>query len=815
MKKISAPVFLTGLMCLSTVACKVDNPALEKERVRMAFTTETCSTSSRTAIDGTTVTWTENDRICIFDGSCNNCFDLTDGAGSPTATFEGEAVGNAEYTALYPYSETAGYHNGTITSNLPGTQYSVADRSFDTMLNPSVATAEGRTLHFRNVAGLMRIHVDGLPEGTDVESIEIRADKSLAGDYMVDMSAEIPAAVPTVKSSPGVTLTGKDGDAMAEGPYHLVVFPGEYGYMTVTVIFSDGTHARKTSSGMEIQAGGIASLSIDASDAVEGLPERDPYQDFLERNDHNLLLDFSYAGYNHGETAPEEVIVSKNSDGSYSASNGYKVYDIEDYGADGTDGLSDRKAFIDMLTDALGEPETNESHPEQITFPHSNTGRNIILYFPEGNFILHDENDDIVLANSDLGKVSQSIIIRGSNIILKGAGADLTTISMNSPNIPENEQILYSSPDMLQFKHNTGIQPGTVLADVTGDSPKGSFSVTVDGTGSLQSGDWVCLYLKNTSSEVVAAELAPYTAESSWAIAGNYGVSVQDLHRIKSVSGNTVTFCEPLMHEIDAGWNWKIVRYQHYENVGIEDLTFAGNAKDDFIHHGSWEDDGAYKPVSMTRLTDSWMRRVRFLDVSEACSVISCANVSVYDADIEGSRGHSAIRSQGSSRVFIGACRDMAEVSGTESGQYHSFGVSKESIGAVLWRNTWGGDTNFESHATQPRATLLDCCSGGWIMLRAGGDAAQAPNHLNDLTVWNFNSTTTYSGTWLWWDMNNRYWKFLPPVIVGFHGADVEFDQAQTKADISHGRPVQPESLYEAQLQHRLGYVPGWLLQLK
>ena len=98
---------------------------------------------------------------------------------------------------------------------------------------------------------------------------------------------------------------------------------------------------------------------------------------------------------------------------------------------------------------------------------------------------------------------------------------------------------------------------------------------------------------------------------------------------------------------------------------------------------------------------------------------------------------------------------------------------------------------------------------------RAGGNANELPNHLDDLTIWNFNATATnVSGTWKWWADGNVC-KFLPPVIAGFHGTSVEFDQSQVKADVSHGAPVSPESLYEAQLQNRLGSVPGWLAGLK
>lgn len=75
--------------------------------------------------------------------------------------------------------------------------------------------------------------------------------------------------------------------------------------------------------------------------------------------------------------------------------------------------------------------------------------------------------------------------------------------------------------------------------------------------------------------------------------------------------------------------------------------------------------------------------------------------------------------------------------------------------------------------------------------------------------------TKPANGEFDWWRIGGNNWKFLPPVIVGFHGISINFVQEQVKLDESHGMPVEPQSLYEAQLKHRLGYVPAWLLELK
>ena len=104
---------------------------------------------------------------------------------------------------------------------------------------------------------------------------------------------------------------------------------------------------------------------------------------------------------------------------------------------------------------------------------------------------------------------------------------------------------------------------------------------------------------------------------------------------------------------------------------------------------------------------------------------------------------------------------------------------------------------------------------------RQGGDSAQMPNHMENLTIWNFSATNIQTdpdidteGKFTWWDGNGFWWKFMPPIIVGFHG-NLEFDATQMKRVESIGNLVEPYSLYEAQLRKRLGYVPSWLSSLK
>ena len=551
---------------------------------------------------------------------------------------------------------------------------------------------------------------------------------------------------------------------------------------------------------------------------VQGKGTTDAWNKFVAGSADNVLLDFSYAGYKHGEEeAPDGFAL------------GYKTINVKEY-MDAHPDLTAREAFLKLLK----EKKLVRIDDESKSYSNDNAG--VVFYFPAGEYVLHNEEDNTLRQDVENpaydGKgnnTSSSIIIYGGNFVIKGDGPDKTFIKMDTPNLPTDTEVMYSSLVMINIKHNAWLG---AEYEVTGNAGKGTFKVKVAGASNFKVGEWVCLYLHDNSPELVKQELLLYAWESTMTNISTEGVQVEDYHQIVNISGDEITFKEPIMHEVDAQWNWKLRKYSYYENVGVEDLTFVGHAVDDFQHHRSWIDDGAYKPIAFMRVVNSWMRRVNFENVSEAASIISSANFSAYKINITGNRGHAAIRSQGSSRVFIGAVRDCTDgpladeypTFQSNTGQYHACGVSKPSMGAVIWKVTWGDDACFESHATQPRATLIDNCTGGFVQSRQGGDANQVPNHLNDLTIWNMFSTNTKlngngtlpaNGEFDWWRTGWKYWKILPPVIVGFHGDPVKFVQEQVKLDESNGMPVEPQSLYEAQLERRLGSVPVWLKALK
>ena len=472
----------------------------------------------------------------------------------------------------------------------------------------------------------------------------------------------------------------------------------------------------------------FAALSATASLHAQTTPA---WQKFVNNADDNVLLDFSYAGYHHGTELP----VDEKDVNVLAKKLGYKVYNVCEYGAIPNDGLSDRKALEDII-DKIGRGKLNA---------------NAIIYFPEGEYILHSKDDNTT--NAETGKESSNTLnLVMGHVIIKGAGRDKTFLTMEDPMLPTDPKVMYSSPKMISIRHNGG-KDNLQLAKVTGSAKKGDMSIEVDDASQLKVGDWVKLILLNNDKKVIEEELKPYKVQNSMTTLINKGVHVVDRHQIKAIDGKRVIFEEPIMHAVNPTYGWDIKTYAHYEEVGVEDLTFKGKAKKNFHHHAGWQDDGAYKPLDFMRQVNSWVRRVDFVSISECMTFSECANCLFLDSEISGNRGHSSVRMQYSARGFIGKVWDHSngylndDKNFTEYkenlGQYHACGISKQSIGNVIWQCHWGDDSCFESHATQPRASLFDQCCGGFMQFRMGGDKKELPNHLDDLTMWNFNCLAT------------------------------------------------------------------------
>jgi hypothetical protein len=483
------------------------------------------------------------------------------------------------------------------------------------------------------------------------------------------------------------------------------------------------------------------------------------FETFKNDQSKSLLPDFSYAGYHSGEKAIPN-------------GNGLKIYNVVDFGAKANDDISDREAI-------------------QATIDAANKNGSGIVFFPKGRFIVNDDST-----------LEQGIVSKGSNIILRGSGSGPggTELFMKEALVPENPVNMWTGRPMITMTAKGGDKQ---IGQVTAPAAIGATEITLETTGELQPGDWIALKMLNNDPDLVARELAPHKPHSTWKYLFEKGLDVYLYFRVEKIKKNTIQIHAPLPYAIDPANKWTVLKFAHAAEVGVEDIAFVGNWQEPFVHHKSWKHDSGFNLFLFARCTNSWMRNCRFTDCSIGAIVNQSANVTVVNCVVDGKAGHEAISSTHSTNVLLANLTDKAS-------QWHSFGSSHGAINTVIWHCTYPPTTCFESHASQPRNTLLDNVTGGFMAGRQGGAIENLPNHLNGLVLWNYTQTSPAVKDFDFWPLNEKWFKILKPIVVGFTGAETTFKKDQAGYFESTGQRVSPASLYEAQLLLRLKKLPNW-----
>ena len=490
------------------------------------------------------------------------------------------------------------------------------------------------------------------------------------------------------------------------------------------------------------------------------------YEKAKENGTESILPDYSYAGYNRGESG---IPKAKG-----------KVFNVTNFGAKPNDGKSDREA----IAKAIKAAEANGGG---------------IVFFPPGRFRVCEKKG-----------FRKGFVINADNIILKGSGSGPggTEIFMKHYMEPKNPKQMWSVPNLFSFVLTPARNKRPVLTKITGDSKRETFSITVADVSKLKVGDFAILEMKNPqANNDFLAGMKPWDI---WTKTNKKGVQVRgEKHQIKSIDGKKLTFAEPIHCDIKAEYNWKVKACPMGQGWGVEDIHFRGNFKEKFKHHKNFIHDSGWSILAFTRGLFPYARRCRFTSVSSGIGMGACFGGTIVNCSIEGKQGHTSFASAYYSYgTLIAYCSDMVK-----NGAFHGYGANAGAVGTVITQSK-GSNRGFDWHGSWPYCTLIDDCSGG--LIGNGGNYVSLPNHMQYLTFWNFKQTAgkVYNQYDFWsprkGKQNYSGAKIVKPLIVGFHGKKTTFKQDNCLLVESYGKPVNPKSLYKAQLKLRLGKLPAW-----
>lgn len=528
-----------------------------------------------------------------------------------------------------------------------------------------------------------------------------------------------------------------------------------------------------------------------------------------------VLPDFSYAGYKHGDERYQDVDRS-----------GYTTYNVTDYGLIAGDGLSDKAALKALIDKVAADKQ-------------SGAVAGAIIYFPTGRYILNDSVDaaevtaalaGLVEGTSEYASVIKSlqpIIIKDSNIILKGDGSSQSILYSDVPLLPEKATDMWTTPYLLQI---TGSSTAGSSSVIKSTHQRGTTkTITVADASQFSVGDAVELEGTTTNVDAISKLVSPYNLEKKsgdehdyvWSQLTN-GSRLVEKHIISEISGNNVTFNTPVLHEISTAYDWDITQIVSLDNVGVEGLMLQGNWQTPFEHHGSAEHDSGFSMLQLNRIHNSWVNDVEIKDFSQGINLKNSFNVTMESIALTGTQGHTALSVQVSNNTLV---KDVVDTAKT----WHAPGLSNYTVGNVYLNVTYDETASNDLHGAQSMYNLFDDVTGGFVYGRWGASTPNQPNHLKGLIYWNPVNTSTDLNTntrFQYMRGDSEFGRVIMPYIVGMTGNAMTFasqytysvsTQAQFSgyADAmpdtpqafveSMGTTVYPASLYEAQLAFRQG----------
>ncbi|MGJ8638748.1 MAG: DUF4955 domain-containing protein [Opitutaceae bacterium] len=461
------------------------------------------------------------------------------------------------------------------------------------------------------------------------------------------------------------------------------------------------------------------------------------------------LPDFSYAGYDYSETSIPDT-------------SGWAVFDVTTYGAIPDDGGYDDVAI-------------------QATIDAAEAAGGGVVLFPPGRFMVSPNNT-----------VGENIFISSSNIVLQGSGS-----GVGGTEIFKDEMKVQNGRYIFEFKPTSTSE--STITTVVSDAPRESYTIEVADSSGLSVGQRIIL--RSDSVPYATAYYAPQTIDAAWTRIGETtGFYIRELHTIESIDGNSVTFREPLHLPMIINSEPIYVRsYNMISNVGIEGILFKGNwdsYPEDFVHHKDDIHDYAWNAIRFDNVEDGWLRNCEFRDWNQCVYFDGCAAFTVDSIQFTGKKGHASIHTRRSYGILIKDCQDTA-------GHHHGPGLGYWGCGTVYLRHQMLPEQRIDSHSGSPYANLMDGVTGGHFDGN-GGPHESYPHHGKHFVAWNFKIAGGLSSYDFWSSSRNGH-TFAMPIFAGLQGDNISMLEGTFAANESPGVAVEPASLFEAQLQFRLG----------
>lgn len=237
------------LILLGVFALAVSCDKREEQAPGMAEITVTSDGATKTALDGSSVVWSEGDRMMVFSSGITDgkVFSLHSGAGTGTGNFFGPVPSTADnYFACYPATATyngASTFNFTLPAEVPYTEGTFAPGT-NPMLSGTKSTFDG-TFSMKNLCGVLRLKLKG---GIEVSSLVLTFNSYVSGPGHASRGGDTITMDGSTDANKKVTMTFDSPVQLEESAFkefYFVLPPAEYTSLTIKAVMPNGNSSTK------------------------------------------------------------------------------------------------------------------------------------------------------------------------------------------------------------------------------------------------------------------------------------------------------------------------------------------------------------------------------------------------------------------------------------------------------------------------------------------------------------------------------------------------------------------------------------------